>query len=322
MSGSNQAVFQNQRSFFVPAAPGQQAYTNAGTYSWVAPAGVSKVSVVAVGGGAGGGYSRGGGGGGLGYSNNVTVVPGNSYSVVVGGGGTPTNTSSGGTGGTSYFVSTSIVSGGGGSIPGSNQGGTYTGTGGGNGGSDVTHGISGGGGAGGYSGAGGNPGYGYSTAPTAGSGGGGAGGGSAFINNRSGGGGGGVGILGQGSNGVPLNNGPTVLHMVQRVVVEEEVQEEPMEQLQLLHLVRPERGVRMAVVVVLAAIHRPTLSIIQGVLALKVQSVLSGPVPIDHSRQHELQTSNIQWNSTYGLKMAFLLSIPSSGITSEKRLLG
>ena len=35
-------------------APGQQAYTSAGSYSWVAPAGVTSVSVVAVGGGGGG----------------------------------------------------------------------------------------------------------------------------------------------------------------------------------------------------------------------------------------------------------------------------
>ena len=33
--------------------PGQQAYTTAGTYSWVCPAGVTSVSVVAVGGGGG-----------------------------------------------------------------------------------------------------------------------------------------------------------------------------------------------------------------------------------------------------------------------------
>ena len=52
MSGALQAVFQNQRSF--GAAPGSQSYTTAGTYSWVAPAGVTKVSVVAVGGGGNG----------------------------------------------------------------------------------------------------------------------------------------------------------------------------------------------------------------------------------------------------------------------------
>ena len=32
------------------AAPGSQSYTTAGTYTWVAPAGVTKVSIVAVGG--------------------------------------------------------------------------------------------------------------------------------------------------------------------------------------------------------------------------------------------------------------------------------
>ena len=36
---------------------GSQSYTTAGTYSWVAPAGVTKVSVVAVRGG-GGGHPR------------------------------------------------------------------------------------------------------------------------------------------------------------------------------------------------------------------------------------------------------------------------
>ena len=39
---------------------GQQAYTTAGTYSWVAPSGVTSVSVVAVGSGAGGGRRVGG----------------------------------------------------------------------------------------------------------------------------------------------------------------------------------------------------------------------------------------------------------------------
>ena len=76
MTGATQAVFMNQRSFGPP--PGQQAYTTAGTYSWVAPSGVTSISVVAVGGG-----GRAGGGGGLGYKNNITVTPGNSYSVVI-----------------------------------------------------------------------------------------------------------------------------------------------------------------------------------------------------------------------------------------------
>ena len=45
MSGALQAVYQNLRSF--GAAPGSQSYTVDGTYSWVAPAGVTSVSVVA-----------------------------------------------------------------------------------------------------------------------------------------------------------------------------------------------------------------------------------------------------------------------------------
>ena len=72
------------RAFVAP--PGQQAYTTGGTYSFVAPAGVTSVSVVAVGIGAGGSGGRdatmnGGGGGALAYTNNITVIPGNSYSV-------------------------------------------------------------------------------------------------------------------------------------------------------------------------------------------------------------------------------------------------
>ena len=98
--------------------PSQQAYTTPGTYSWVAPAGVTSVSVVAVGGGGGGpngGAATAGGGGGLGYINNYTIVPGNSYQVVVGSGGlaawnflAP--------GGDSYFVSVCVVKGGGGKV--------------------------------------------------------------------------------------------------------------------------------------------------------------------------------------------------------------
>lgn len=69
---------------------GQQAYTTSGTYSWVAPTGVTSVSVVAVGSGGGGGTQSktfanyGGGGGGLTYANNYSVTAGNSYTVVVG----------------------------------------------------------------------------------------------------------------------------------------------------------------------------------------------------------------------------------------------
>jgi len=197
---------------------GQQAFTTAGSYSWVAPAGVTKVSVVAVGAGGSTGFSGGAGGGGLGYKNNITVVPGNSYAVVVGAlaGINPPNPANGGS---SSFINTCTVRGGGGQGPSAGgpcylgaAGGTYTGDGGGNGGAGGNGGYSGGGagGAGGYSGnggAGGNSTY-YccvfvGTGGSAGSGGGGGGGGGAGIT------GGGVGLLGQGANGASVAYGNT-----------------------------------------------------------------------------------------------------------------
>ena len=67
-------------------ATGQEEFTTPGTYSWTAPAGVTQVSVVAIGGGGNGASSnareRAGGGGGLGYKNNISVTPGQSYTVV------------------------------------------------------------------------------------------------------------------------------------------------------------------------------------------------------------------------------------------------
>jgi hypothetical protein len=204
MSGALQAVFQNQRSFGPP--PGQEAYVTAGSYSWVAPAGVTKVSVVAVGTGGWTDISGspqqkwgGGGGGGLGYKNNITVVPGNSYSVVVGAEvGYNTN------GNPSSFNGSSAIGYGGCKSNPSNgvggAGGGYVGDGGGNGGSGGNGGNTPAnqgawGGTGGYSGNGGNgaPAGGYNGC--AGSGGGGGGGASP------GGYGGNIGILGQGANG-------------------------------------------------------------------------------------------------------------------------
>ena len=179
------------------AVIGSRSYTTPGCYSWVAPTGVTKVSVVAIGGGAGeyGGAS----GGGLGYVNNYTVIPGNSYSVKVGRGGGTGPPPPCALGVSSFFVSTSVVKGGGGGI--CFIGGAFTGCGGGNGG----FGGAGGGGAGGYSG---NGGFGASgsIAGQSGAGGGGGGGGSICIcylcNSMSNGaGGGGVGINGQGGDG-------------------------------------------------------------------------------------------------------------------------
>jgi len=178
-----------------------QSYTTPGTYSWVAPAGVTSVSVVAVGGGETGcNYGGGGGGGALGYVNNYSVTPTSSYTVVVGSGGrNPCATP-----GDSYFVSTAVVKGGA-AVNNSCTPASYTGTGGGAGGvrgrNNVCYaGYAGGGGAGGYSGAGGHGitynCCGYGVQRTAGAGGGGGGGGG-----TSGYGGGGVGLFGQGANG-------------------------------------------------------------------------------------------------------------------------
>ena len=214
-----------------PAPPNQVAYTTAGTYTFVAPAGLNPatVSVVCVGGG-GGGYWAGfgdpnysgacGGGGGLGYINGYSVTAGNSYTVVVGAGAVMSTSAIGQTsGGDSYFVSTGTVKGGGGvggssnagGNAGAGTGGTYTGTGGGNGGNGSGAGYynssnywpGGGGGAGGYAGNGGEGASSNSTATAGSAGSGGGGGGASSGYGSIGGyGGGGVGILGQGSNGV------------------------------------------------------------------------------------------------------------------------
>ena len=184
MSGALQAAFQNQRSF--GPAPGQDAYTTAGTYSWVAPTGVTSVSVVTVGPGS---YDYSscmadGSGGALSYKNNITVIPGNSYAVVVGAGHSLTRSSFNGIG---------VVSAGTGS--------PRTGDGGGSGG------TGGQGGAGGYSGSGGIGASGSGNGGT-GAGGGGGGSGSGYyytcvccVEKYGYPGGGGVGLLGQGANG-------------------------------------------------------------------------------------------------------------------------
>ena len=178
------------------AAPGQQAYTTAGSYTWTCPSGVTSVSVVCIGGG-GGDNIHSCAGGGLGYKNNISVTPGASYAVEVGRGGryltAPTDSS----------FNSAVY----GRCPTGNQdvGGTYTGDGGGNGGNASTRATDqwgGCGGAGGYAGAGGAGGN-YATAGTNGAGGGGGGGGGSYSASATvgGGAGGGTGILGQGSNG-------------------------------------------------------------------------------------------------------------------------
>ena len=211
----------------LPAQPGDATYITTGTYSWTAPAGVTSVSVVAVGGGGGGGStwsSGGGGGGGLGWKNNIPVTPGQSYTVVVGQGGESTaNAQNTGAnlGGTSYFISTSTVAGFGagrggpnssggsetGAYGGSGWGGGYQGDGGGRGGNGAYDGSwnYGGAGAGGYSGRGADS-YGGSSTGNAAPPGGGGGGGGWYSSTYGVPAGGGVGIFGQGASGGAVGN--------------------------------------------------------------------------------------------------------------------
>ena len=193
-----------------PAPPvGQEEFITPGTYSWIAPVGVTLVSVVCVGGGGAGGSGSGsggsgGGGGGLGWRNNIAVTPGQSYTVVVGSAGARA-AGVGGNGGDSYFISTGTVAGFGGngapSILAGGSGGGFVGDGGGSGGNSTnstTASASGGGGAGGYTGDGGSANL--NTNGSEGSGGGGGAGGHGGSSDAAGAGGG-VGILGQGANG-------------------------------------------------------------------------------------------------------------------------
>ena len=196
---------------------GSQSYTTAGTYSWVAPAGVTSVSVVTVGGGGNGGnwwfytdcygsssYEPGGGGsgGGLAYTNNYSVTPGNSYCLRV----------SGPSGSSSYFINSGALnatSGQASSLGGPQAGGVGSGSL--KQGSSCSHGGAagcaagtggGGGGAAGYSGPGGDGGRSPSNlGNTSGRGGGGGGGGSGGSFPIAGAGAGGVGLFGQGSDG-------------------------------------------------------------------------------------------------------------------------
>ena len=186
-------------------AQGQQAFTTPQTTNFIAPANVTSVSVVCVGGGAGSG-------GALAYKNNISVVPGTSYTVIVGAGGVAggPGTTTGTDGGNSSFSDgtnagfpTTVAGGGKGqAAAGGVPSGDYDG--GGEGGDNLTWtgfgGMYNGAGAGGYSGKGGNAGLGAGNS-TAGQGGGGGGGGWAY---RSGGG---VGLLGEGASGAAGGSG-------------------------------------------------------------------------------------------------------------------
>jgi len=192
--GVNSAV-SYPSSFALSFGPAASSYlfSTAGSHSWTCPSGLTSVSVVAVGAGAEAG-SVAGGGGGLGWKNNISVTPGQSYTVVVGAGGQNKANEH------SYFINTTTVMGEGGNAA---SGGGYVGDGGGNGGDGQGSGTyqdCGGGGAGGYSGDGGD-GKSGSTGQ-AGNGQGGGGGGSMANSGSYTCGGGGVGVYGQGTNGV------------------------------------------------------------------------------------------------------------------------
>jgi len=156
------------------AAPiGSVLYRTAGSYTFTVPAGVTSLSVVAIGGGAGAWNNSYPGTGGNSFFNNTSVVAG-------------------------YASTNSAAS--------SASGGGYVGDGGGNGGSTQTYG--GGGGAGGYSG---NGGIGSTyNSQNAGSGSGGAGGGGGtYVGCDNAAGGGGTGVYGyNGSSGAAGGAGP------------------------------------------------------------------------------------------------------------------
>ena len=193
---------------------GQEEFTVPGTYTWIAPANVTSVSVVAV--GAGGGPavnlsgSSGAGGGGLGWKNNISVVAGASYTVEVGAGGTRVSSGEAPSGGDSYFIDATTVAGLGGTGGFANAattqpGGSFVGDGGGDGGDggprDAGSNAGGGGGAGGYSGSGGNGGIGGDFGLAGSGSGGGGGGGGRCGSSATAGSGGGVGIYGEGPSG-------------------------------------------------------------------------------------------------------------------------
>ena len=78
----------SSNSITTPPPTGSQSYTSAGSYTWVAPAGVSSVSVLTIGTGGNGNncatyHYRGGSGGSLAYQNNIPVTAGNSYTVYI-----------------------------------------------------------------------------------------------------------------------------------------------------------------------------------------------------------------------------------------------
>lgn len=188
------------------APPGESTYINPGSYTWTVPAGVSTISLVAV------GSSRNGHGGDLVWANDIPVTPGQAVNVVVGYLGT------GGYPAPDYPTSVSLNRPGGGAIDitsGVNGASTVEGlssnyriNAGGRAGTGTN---AGGGGAGGYTGSGGAGGNsnGPPSALQGQAGVGGAGGGGARQGN-----GGGVGLYGKGANGAGTSGGANYSHGV------------------------------------------------------------------------------------------------------------
>lgn len=65
---------------------GSQVYDTAGTFTFIVPSGVTKLSALCIGAGGGGYYTwagNGGGGGGLAYADNIEVTAGQTITIQV-----------------------------------------------------------------------------------------------------------------------------------------------------------------------------------------------------------------------------------------------
>ena len=155
-------------------APSVLTYGAPGTYTWVAPSGVTSVKALVIAGGGGGADNGGGGGaGGMIYNAAYSVTPGNSYTVTVGSGGRGGSNSSNlpQNGRNSVFATLTAVGGG----SGSQQGVVAAGNGGSGGGGSYNY-TTGGTATSGQGNAGGTGNYGNGGNTYYGAGGGGAGG--------------------------------------------------------------------------------------------------------------------------------------------------
>ena len=216
---SGTGSYSAQSNSVTPNGIGQDAYTTAGSYTWVKPAGITSVSIVAVGAGGTGqpyfetgeiggcwcGYGGGGGGGGgLAYRNNYDVSARSSLQIIVGAGGTSNSTVNTCTGALIFSANKGGNGSGNAGAGGGGAAGTltgyYIGGAGGTGGYSACCYNTCGGGGGGAAGYTGNGGAGSLYGGSAGSGGSGGGG---SVNT----GGGGVGILGQGASGTANGGG-------------------------------------------------------------------------------------------------------------------